>query len=84
MYVRVTDVSQVKYVATPDGKIYLRNLDQFASVPGCCWNYYIDTTTSEGCIIRSLFLTTAAQGKSLNFGVPDNNAAGANSFAGDW
>lgn len=84
-WVWVPDLSLLKYQTYPDGKLYLRNLNEFNSnALGCCYNYYVDTTTIQGKNIFALILTKAAQGKGLYLGVPDGFAAGGVSYVGEW
>jgi hypothetical protein len=54
---QVPDASQLKYVISVDGKVYLRNLNQFDSaVLGCCYNYWIDLTSSQGPAVWATLL----------------------------
>ena len=54
---QVPDASQLKYVISVDGKVYLRNLNQFDStVLGCCYNYWIDLTSPQGPAIWATLL----------------------------
>jgi|SRR6516162_4554653 hypothetical protein len=84
-YIRVSDMSQVQYQTSPDGKVYFRNLNAFnSSALGCCYNYYIDTTTVEGKNVWAMFLSYIATQRGLWLGVPDGYAAGVVSWSGDW
>jgi hypothetical protein len=48
-WVYVPDMSQMKYQLAPGGLIYFRNLNDFSSAAlGCCYNYWLDTTTQDG------------------------------------
>jgi len=84
-WVWVANVSQLQYQTNPDGRVYLRNLNQFnASAAGCCYNYYFDTNTAEGKAIFALFLAKAAQGAGLQIGVPNGFAPGVITNVGEW
>jgi hypothetical protein len=55
--VTVADVTQLKWQSDPTGRIYIRNLNQWDSTfLGCCYNYYIDTTTADGKLKWSAIL----------------------------
>jgi len=86
VWIIVPDASQVQYMTDGSGRIYFRNLDQFdsAAALGCCYNYWIDTTTPEGKNIYALFLTLGAQSKGFRISVPDGRQPGALSAAGQW
>jgi hypothetical protein len=86
VWIIVPDVSQVAYMTDATGKVYLRNLDYFDSTNavGCCYNYWIDTATIEGKNIFAIFLSSAAQGKGMRFGLPDARQPGAVSASGAW
>jgi hypothetical protein len=76
VWVYVSDVSQLQY-STNGNFLYFRNFNQFnASALGCCWNYWIDTTTTEGKNTFALIMAAAAQAKPMYFGVPDGYASG--------
>jgi hypothetical protein len=84
VWVHATNVAQVQY-QTAGNFIYFRNLNQFnSSALGCCYNYWIDTSTVEGRNIFALVLSAAAQGTALYFGVSDGYASGVVSYVGVW
>lgn len=64
----IPDASQIAFVANPDGKVYLRNLQQFnPSWAGCCYNHWIDTTTDAGRTQFAIFLTAYYSQKPIMF-----------------
>ena len=84
-FIWVSDTSQIKYLSGQDGKIYVRNLSDFSSYAlGCCYNYWIDTTTDGGRNDLAILLSAAAQHTGLYIGVPDNLASGAVEDVGSW
>ena len=84
VWVYVPDVSQLQYQAAGN-MVYFRNFNQFnSSALPCCYNYWIDTSTTEGKNTFALFLSAAAQAKGLYFGVPDAYASGAVTNTGIW
>jgi hypothetical protein len=84
VWVYVSDVSQLQY-STNGNFIYFRNFNQFnTSAFGCCWNYWIDTTTTEGKNTFALMMAAAAQAKPMYFGVPDGYASGMVTLNGIW
>ena len=84
-WVWIPDVSLVTYQLSPDGRVYFRNLNQFNSAAlGCCYNYWIDTTAQHGKNQFALFLSKQAQGKGLNFSIPDNGAPGTIDYIGEY
>lgn len=85
VWVRVPDVSQLKFQTYPGGKVWLRNLKIFdANVTDSSYAYYIDTTTAEGKNIFALMLSASAQNRPLWFGLPDNYAEGPVQYVGEW
>ncbi len=84
--VAVADASQLTYVTDPSGKVYLRNVNTYAQgqALGCCYNYYIDTTTVEGKLLFSIFLASAARNSTFNFYIPDYPATGSITFGGSF
>lgn len=84
-FVRIPDVSLLAFQTDSAGKVWFRNVNQFDSAAlGCCYSYYIDTTTAEGKNIFALILAAAAQHSGLWFGVPNGYAAGVVSYVGNW
>jgi hypothetical protein len=83
--IQVPDASQLLVQTSSDGKIYLRNINSFdPQALGCCYNYYIDTTTAEGKNIFVIWLSSVARASRIIFFLPDNYAAGAVTFAGNY
>lgn len=83
--VYIPDASLLQYQLTPGGRVYFRNLNQFnGNALGCCYNYWIDTTTENGKNIFALFMSKAAQGKGLYFLFPDGGATGSIDYVGEW
>jgi hypothetical protein len=83
-WVYVPDVSQLLY-QTSGNLIYFRNFNQFnSSALGCCYNYWIDTSTTEGKNTFALMMAAAAQAKPMYFGVPDGYVSGIVILNGIW
>lgn len=54
----IPDASVVKYVVTPDGFVYLRNLNEVDPTwAGCCTNFWMNTTTDGGRTQFAAFLS---------------------------
>ena len=85
-YLTVSDASQVQFMTDPTGKVYFRNFGQFDPVNalGCCYNYWIDTTTIEGKNIFAMFLSDAAQAKPFRILIPDALQPGLIVAAGNY
>jgi hypothetical protein len=84
-WVYVPDMSQLKYQLYPGGLIYLRNLSDFSSAAlGCCYNYWIDTTTQDGRNSWATMLSAIAQHSPLYLGIPDGQAQGIVTEIGVW
>lgn len=85
VWIAVSNASQLAYMTDPSGRVYLRNLNAWDSnAQGCCYNYWIDTTTTEGRLIFTIMLADIAEGSSMRFGVPDGYASGAVAASGNW
>ena len=85
VWVRVTDVSLLKYQTYPGGKVWFRNLRSFdGNALDSNYAYYIDTTTPEGKNIFALIIAASAQNRPLWFGLPDGYAAGEVQYVGEW
>ncbi|MFL6600228.1 MAG: hypothetical protein ACJ8R9_02775 [Steroidobacteraceae bacterium] len=82
--VTVTDMTQLRWQSDTTGKIYIRNLNQFdSSFLGCCYNYYIDTTTTDGKAKWTAVLTYVLAGGSLYFYVANKAQPGPVSYVGN-
>ena len=67
------------------GKVYFRNFDQFnASFLGCCFNFYIDTSTAVGRTLWASILLKMAGAQPVNLIVGAMNTAGPVLYAGNW
>jgi hypothetical protein len=67
-YIRVTDVSQLKYLMESSGIVYFRNLNTFDNtVTGCCYAFFLDTTTAYGKSSWALIMEKMATGGGLWF-----------------
>lgn len=65
-YVHVDDMSKIEYQLTADGKVYFRNLNSFnPAVTGCCYAFYLDTTTDFGKSAWSTILMKMASKQDL-------------------
>ena len=84
-WIYVPDMSQLKFQLFPGGLIYIRNLSDFsAAALGCCYNYWIDTTTQDGRNTWATMLSASAQHTPLYVGIPDGQAQGVVSYVGIW
>jgi len=82
--VTVTDMTQLRWQSDPTGRIYIRNLSQFdATFLGCCYNFYVDTTTADGKAKWSAILTTILTGGSLYFFVANKTVPGPVTYIGN-
>lgn len=85
VFVRVPDVSLLKYQTYPDGKVWFRNFQSFDSnAQNSNYAYYIDTTTAEGKSILALMLAASAQNRGLWFGLPNDYVSGRVTYVGEW
>ena len=82
----VTNAAQLSWVYdTPSGRIYFRNLDQFDSrFLGCCYNFYVDTTTVVGRTLWATILLKMAGAQPINLMVGAPNVAGPVLYGGNW
>lgn len=77
VWVEIDDASKLLWQMRVDGTVYFRNIDEFDSTQaGCCYAYYLDTTTPGGKIVWSTILTKIAGHKriSLSFTQIGSNA----------
>ncbi len=84
--VTVTNAAQLSwFYDTPSGRIYFRNFDQFDSrFLGCCYNWYIDTTTVVGRTLWATILLKMAGAQPINLMVGAPNVAGPVLYGGNW
>jgi len=76
VWVNVPNADDLLWQMTENGTVYFRNLNQFNSAHGgCCYSYYLNTTTEGGKALWTLLLTRMAQGKSVSLGVPGIGSA---------
>ena len=67
------------------GRVYFRNLDQFnPAFLGCCFNWYIDTSTTVGRTLWASVLLKMAGAQPINMIVGAMNTAGPVLYAGNW
>ena len=80
----INDPSNLLY-AVQDGKVYLRNLNTYASdwLP-CCYNYWIDLSTDNGKAMFSALLAHKLSGKRLSIWKDDPTTAGPIGILGDF
>jgi hypothetical protein len=84
VFVRVNNASQLAY-QTQASNVYLRNLNVFDSnALGCCYNYWIDTSTVEGRNIFAIMLEAIALQQGMWLALPPGYASGAVSYGGNW
>lgn len=84
-YVLVPDMSQLKWQMTTEGKVYLRNLNQFnGSFQGCCYFYWIDVGTPTGRALWASALQKMASSQSMYFGLESAAVGGQMVHLGSW
>lgn len=89
-YIHVSDMSKVAYQLTADGKVYFRNLNVFnGEATGCCYAFFLDTTTPFGKSAWSVILMKMASKSSLFIHVTNLKPAthgdpGEVDQVGDW
>jgi hypothetical protein len=85
-WVRVTDWNKLSWqIQSHSGRVFLRNLDAFNSeFLGCCYNYYIETSTDQGKAVWSTILSHMMTNKPLILGVADQTKSGAITYFGKW
>ena len=84
-YVYVTNMSQLAWQMTPDGKVWLRNLDQFNGIfLSCCYNYWVDTTTPAGKAMWVSMLLKIGGGQPLYLGLTNPAQPGQIEQIGSW
>jgi len=70
-WVEVDDASKLLWQMNASGTVYFRNLNEFDSgQTGCCYAYYLDTTTPGGKSIWSTILAKIAAHKRITLGFP--------------
>jgi hypothetical protein len=75
--VRIPDASQLSFAIDPSGKVWLRNLNQFDSTfLGCCYNFYIDTTTQYGMVMWGWVQVATATATPVTLYVSSKTTAG--------
>lgn len=84
-YVHVLDMSQLSWQMTIDGKVFLRNLNQFeGSFLGCCYSYWVDTSTPAGKSMWNAMLVKIATAKPLYLGLSNPAQGGVIEHIGNW
>lgn len=84
-FVYVNNAANLHWQATPDGRVYFRNFSSFdATFLGCCYNYWLDTTTPAGKIMWSAILTKNATGKGIQIGVVSKASPSPVDYLGEW
>ena len=85
IYLSIPDASQLSFLLSGDGRIYLRNINAFdSSALPCCFSYWIDTTTQEGKNTYALILSYSAMGRGFRFDISDYTTPQAITWAGPW
>jgi hypothetical protein len=79
-YVHISDMSLVKYQLVSNGKVFFRNLNEFSyeagiTVTGCCYSFYLDTTTDYGKSAWSTILMKMASKQRLSLYLTETNAS---------
>ena len=85
-YLAVGNAAQLSwFYDASSGRVYFRNLDQFnAGFLGCCYNWYIDTSTTVGRTLWASILLKMAGAQPVNLGVGAMGTAGPVLYAGNW
>jgi hypothetical protein len=84
VFVRISDASKVDF-QTGGSNVYLRNMNLFdANAQGCCYAYWIDTSTPEGKNIFALFLESIALQQGMWVALPPGYGTGAVAAGGNW
>lgn len=73
-YVYVNDMSKIDYQLVGNGWVYFRNLNSFdTQFTGCCYAFYLDTTTEYGKSAWSVILMKMASAAPLYLHVTESN-----------
>ena len=78
-YVYINDMSKVHYQLVSSGRVYFRNLNEFQRVggsepvTGCCYAFYLDTTTEFGKSAWSTIMLKMASGGDLYMYLTETN-----------
>lgn len=84
-FLAINDFGNIKWQLAADNKVYFRNLNDFdGNYLSCCYNFYIDLTSTSGKSFFSAFLTLHAASQSGYIGVPNKGEAGAINYIGRW
>lgn len=68
-WVEVDDASRILWQMTADGTVYFRNMNEFnTNMDGCCYTYYLVTTTDGGKSMWSTLLAKIAGSKRITLG----------------
>jgi hypothetical protein len=77
-WVEIDDAGKLLWQMNENGVVYFRNLNEFdAAHAGCCYSYFLDTTTVGGKAIWAVVLMKIAGHKRITLGFADigSNAA---------
>ena len=81
----IDDASQIRWLVNSSGRVYLRNLHTFDNTYlGCCYNYWINTSTEAGKIFFAVFLARVSAGQPIWISIPDKTVPNAVSNIGRW
>ncbi|MGD8909867.1 MAG: hypothetical protein PVI92_11030 [Chromatiales bacterium] len=90
-HVWVDEPEELKWQLSADtGKVYFRNLDEFTSgtyennFGGCCYSYWVDTTTDSGKSLWSVILAHIAANRPFYITKADASEEGHISHVGVW
>lgn len=71
VWIEVDDASKLLWQMNRSGTVFFRNLNEFDAVQGgCCYAYYLDTTTPGGKSLWSMILMKIAASKRITLGFP--------------
>jgi hypothetical protein len=84
-YVYVTNMGHLSWQLASDGRVYLRNLNQFdASFMPCCYNYWVDTNTPSGKAMWGAMLLKIGTEQPLYLGLSNPSLPGQIEQIGNW
>lgn len=83
-YAYVGNMAQLNWQLA-EGRVYLRNLNQFnGNFLPCCYNYWVDTTTPGGKSMWSAMLLKIGTGQPLYMGLTNPSQPGQIEHIGNW
>ncbi len=84
-YVTISHMDQLEWQILPNGAVYFRNLNVFnPAFIGCCYSYWIDTTTPGGKALWAVMLMKMATSERLTLSINSAAAGGALNMVGNY